>query len=677
MKAAKLKHQLLCVVTPIDDGRSADVVASTLRRSARALDDLFCAHGGVHFATLTILPPGPAGTRDRQHAALALTLAVDAGMQPEATLERLAALDPKTLADIYGVRVPAGADLRAAVTGVLCREADRQKLTGGFVAARDRSVAQIRAEARLARDLRRRAMAMSPWVRSDGRQLAADLAAQTLADPKFSWARQPAAQGPWRAKVTPAWVRLGASSGWLVAIAWCMLALSALALIGWGNRLVVAIFNDWIGIPDDSLTFTAVLGEGGELGRGLRVTAFALLTVNAAVAFFVRRRRLPMFLLEVVLLISVFLVLVIFPGIAMLAVGDLGAPVSTDLKFARAHLVYGTWVVMGLLALAGIVAAAALLAVALVPPQLPERLMWGLAAAFLGIGLLLLHFVLAGLVFLSNRYQWLGKQWYHEPAPWGWQPIDRIAIVVLGFAVVAYVVVRLALAALTFFSTQLGRLNDPPADVAPNRRLHQIAPSITACEADWADRISVMVSVTEIRPGLFRVRAVAVWFFLWMISSLGWRFYSEGKLASVTAIHYAHWHLIDKGRRLLFCSNYDGDFGGYLDQFILTQVPVLNLIWRWTHLVRRPELQLGGPAYNAAATSDVKFPPTRLLVFLGCRREQQFKAYARESMLPFQYHYAAYNFPIGDILRSTRLRDALSAERTPINDALVLRALEV
>lgn len=673
MKPATLRDQLLCVVTPIGAGRTERELADRLRACSGALDALFHAHGAIHFATFTILPPRP---QEARGSALALTLAIDAGAEPGEALDRLASLDPDTLQAIYQVAIPAGATLRQALGGFLRDPAYRQALTGGFIGTRDRSVAQIRAEGRLARHLRQRLAAVQRPAAPDGRELAAALAADTLADPRFSWARQPAPQGPWRAQVTPAWLRLGASAGWLVGIAWCMLVVGALALIGFGNRLVVARLNGWIGIPDTSLTVAGVIGEGGPVGIALRAAALALLAVNGLVAFAVRRRRLPLFVLQFVLLASVLLVLVILPGVALLAVSDLGAAVPSDLRFARAHLVYGTWVVAGLLAFAGIVAGSGLLAVAIVPPYLAAGWVWSVGVAIWGFCMFLLHFVLAGLVFLSDRFQWLGRQWFQAADPWGWQPIDRIAIVVVLFAVLAYLAVRAALAALRYFGEQLDLLNVAAPEPPANRRLHQTAPSITACEADWVDRISVMVSLTEIRKPYW-VNAVAARFFLWMISSLGWHFYSEGRLGSVRAIHYAHWHVIDNGRRLLFCSNYDGDFGGYLDQFILGSVPLLNVIWRWTCLGERPTLQLGGPAFDAVGTRPGRFPPTRMLVFVGCRREQQFKAYARESMLPFQYHYAAYDFPVVDILRSTQLRDALSAERVPANDALVMRALEV
>ena len=673
MRGARLKDQLICLVTPLPRGRPPLAVANELRACEAKLDALFHAHGGIHFATFTVLPPGPQDTSNPIGPALALTLAVDAGAKPAQTLEQLALLAPQTLAAIYGV---ASQELRR----LLLDPANLQSLTGGFIGARDRGVAQIQAEGGLARHLRRSAAAKPPATRADARRLATELSVETLADQNFAWARQPAPQGNWRAKVTPGWLRLGATAGWLVALGWCVLVVSALSLIGFANKLVVAALNEhWIHIndPNGLLTVGKVYAEGALLGIWLRGLAFAVLLLNAVVIILVRQRRLPLVALEFVLVFSALAALSVVPGLAWLALTDLGAQVPAELYVAKAHVIYGMWVVMGLVALGATVAACALVAGAVVPPYLPG---WWLgvtsAVAFLA-GLLALHFVLAALVLFAHRFQLLGKQWYQDGNHWGWQPVDKIAIVVFCVAAAVALAGWLLRLLLRWAGDELEQLNHPLPDRGKglNRRLHQTAPSISACEAAWVGRSAVMISLTEVRWPYFFYRHLAN-FFLWMTSSLGWHFYTEGKLGDVGSIHYAHWHLVDKGRRLLFCANFEGDFSGYLDEFILGRVPLLNIIWRWTCLGQRQGLDLGGRQFDAAPTREAAYPKTRLLLFSGCRGEQQFKAYVRASMLPFQYHFAAYDYPPGDIVRSTLLRDALTAQRTPADDAFIMRALE-
>lgn len=674
MRAARLKDQLLCLVTPIAHGRTPLEVANEVRASAARLDALFRAHGGIHFATFTVLPPSPQGTPNPAGASLALTLAVDAGARPEQTLAQLAALAPQTLQAIYGVAAPE--ELRS----VLLNPGNLERLTGGFIGTRDRSVAQILAEGDLARHLRRSAAAKPASTRADARRLATELSVETLADPGFAWARQPAPRGNWRAGVTPRWLRLGATAGWLVALGWCVLIVSALSLIGFASKLAVAALNEgWIHIADrgNLLTLRAVYTEGAPLGIWLRGLAFVVLLVNAVVIILVRDRRLPLVALEFALVISALAALFVAPGLAWLALSDLGAPVPAELSVAKAPLIYGIWVVMGLVALVAMVVACALFAWAVVPPYLPGWWLGITGAIAFAAALFALHFVLAALVLFAHRFQLLGTRWYQEDNHWGWQPVDRIALVVFCVAVVAYLAYRVLRRLVRWAGDELEQLNYPLPDRGEglNRRLHQTAPSISACEAAWVGRPAVMISLTEVRCPYFFYGRLAN-FVLWMIGSLGWHFYSEGKLGGVGSIHYAHWHLVDRGRRLLFCSNFDGDFGGYLDEFILGPGPLLNAIWRWTCLGQRQGLDLGGRHFDAEPTRASPYPKTRLLLFSGCRREQQFKAYARESMLPFQYHFAAYDYPLGDILRSTLLRDALTAQRTPAGDAMVMRTLE-
>lgn len=79
-------------------------------------------------------------------------------------------------------------------------------------------------------------------------------------------------------------------------------------------------------------------------------------------------------------------------------------------------------------------------------------------------------------------------------------------------------------------------------------------------------------------------------------------------------------------------------------------------------------------------------PPTPLAYFGGCRNEQWFKSYARDSMVPHLFRYEAYNVTYADIERATRLRDAVghvlyAADKTPgkrdhVADDQIVRALE-
>ena len=92
-----------------------------------------------------------------------------------------------------------------------------------------------------------------------------------------------------------------------------------------------------------------------------------------------------------------------------------------------------------------------------------------------------------------------------------------------------------------------------------------------------------MVSLTDIR----RPNGWSVWWIrvsLRIVTLFGRVVFTGGRLGDAPGIHFGHWHIIEGGRRYLFCSNYDGSFGGYLDDFINGATIGTTLAWRWTTL---------------------------------------------------------------------------------------------
>ena len=96
--------------------------------------------------------------------------------------------------------------------------------------------------------------------------------------------------------------------------------------------------------------------------------------------------------------------------------------------------------------------------------------------------------------------------------------------------------------------------------------------------------------------------------------------FARGLLDGVATIHFAHWHVFDRGRRLLFISNYDGSWAAYLDDFITFAAKPLTAIWSHSE----------------------GFPKTRYLLFDGAADGPRFKAYARATQLPPEVWYSAY-----------------------------------
>ena len=159
-----------------------------------------------------------------------------------------------------------------------------------------------------------------------------------------------------------------------------------------------------------------------------------------------------------------------------------------------------------------------------------------------------------------------------------------------------------------------------------------------------------LASITLVKPGWFRRMTLRI--VLWLVNLLA-RTSNKGELSGIPSIHFAHWSLIDKGRRLLFLSNYDGSWISYLDDFIDKASFGLTGVW----------------------SNTVGFPPTKFLVFEGAKRGAEFKAFARDSQTPTLVWYSAYsNLTVQNIDNDSLIREDLF---TTLDDTAARNWLEL
>jgi hypothetical protein len=112
-----------------------------------------------------------------------------------------------------------------------------------------------------------------------------------------------------------------------------------------------------------------------------------------------------------------------------------------------------------------------------------------------------------------------------------------------------------------------------------------------------------------------------------------------GLLGGVPSIHFAHWNIIDEGRRLVFFSNYDGTWESYLGDFIDHVARALTGIW----------------------SNTIGFPLTRFLVLDGARSEQAFKSWTRSQQVLTDVWYSAYpNLSLLNVNNNTAIRSGFS-----------------
>jgi hypothetical protein len=146
-----------------------------------------------------------------------------------------------------------------------------------------------------------------------------------------------------------------------------------------------------------------------------------------------------------------------------------------------------------------------------------------------------------------------------------------------------------------------------------------------------------MASITIVKPGW--LRRVTLWAVLWAINLLARAQATHGELSGIPSIHFAHWSMIDGGRRLLFLSNFDGSWENYLDDFIDKAHRGLTAVW----------------------SNTVGFPRTRFLVGGGATDGPRFKAVARDAQTPTNAWYSAYrDLTVQGIDKKSSIREYLS-----------------
>jgi hypothetical protein len=144
-----------------------------------------------------------------------------------------------------------------------------------------------------------------------------------------------------------------------------------------------------------------------------------------------------------------------------------------------------------------------------------------------------------------------------------------------------------------------------------------------------------LAHMTTVKPGPFRratLRGV-----LWLVNVVA-RTQNKGKLTGIPSIHYAHWSLIDNGRRLLFLSNFDGSWENYLDDFIDKSHYGLTGIW----------------------SNTASFPRAHLLFLKGATDGTLFKAWARDNQVNTNVWYSAYpSLTVETIDNNSAIREQL------------------
>jgi hypothetical protein len=154
---------------------------------------------------------------------------------------------------------------------------------------------------------------------------------------------------------------------------------------------------------------------------------------------------------------------------------------------------------------------------------------------------------------------------------------------------------------------------DVARDIIPDDSLRQML----AAQEDHGVQ-NPFTSAGLLKPGPFRRFTVSV--VLWGTDFLTRHVFNHANLIGVKTIHFAEWILIDRKRRAIFTSNYDGSLENYMDDF------VDKIAW----------------GLNASFSHGVDFPRTNWLILDGAHDEQVFKRFNLMHQLVSPFWYAAY-----------------------------------
>lgn len=620
------RERTLCIVTPGWSLGAAPIEQPTTRVQ---LDRLFSSSGVVHCASMFLLPAAAVDADGSGMPQLVLELAVEEGLRPADVIARLVQQDTGALWAIYGTLSSEAANASLGqkgewLQGHLTRHT--HVADGTFVGIRDRNLTQIRDEKALF-DATVKALRVLPAGRAGtAENIALELARWCQSSPDFHWAADPAPRSFWRAG--------GASIAGKLAYFGTLIGLALAAL--WLLQLVTqwaasALDPD----PQGLRHWVSSVGSCGlrALARVLEVTSHAFAgVIGASIRF------LTAGLIVAAALIIVYGVLpaLVPPWKRFLrrVSRDLDRPAPTP----ASRLTYVLCLLLVPVALAGV--------------------------------FVLLTYVFCGAETIVALWQRYAGRVTLRPDPSTEADAVRAAI---GLAATYLLLFKLAPKLSRGWALRLGAAGRwfyrPSQTEVP--RAMQVHLAIEQCEAALVGRTAHMISLTDLRWPY-------AWSAFWtkvslrLVTFFGHIIFTEGVLGDAPGIHFGHWHLLDGGRRLLFVSNFEGHWGGYLDDFIRGAPSGTTLFWRWSKLQPRAASSPGQPAVDKPRA----FPRTRLLIWCGVKCEQAFKSYARDSMLPHLYRFEAYNRKIKDIQRATQLRDALVGERTQAKDDKIMRALE-
>ena len=225
------------------------------------------------------------------------------------------------------------------------------------------------------------------------------------------------------------------------------------------------------------------------------------------------------------------------------------------------------------------------------------------------------------------------------PTPASWRVRNFLHLV--GIPLLGLILSPLLVLALPFFLIQLRLSERSDPEIAP--RVDPEHAHVLASQEDH-DVTNQFSAMGSLKPGTFRLLTMMV--VLTAIDYSVRHVFNRGRLARVTSIQFARWVFLDRKRRVIFASNYDGSLESYMDDFINKVYFGLNVVFG----------------------NGIGYPRTRWMLLDGARDEQKFKDYLRRHQMPTQVWYNAHpGLTALDKWRNGQIRNGL--EKPHMSDA--------
>jgi Dyp-type peroxidase family len=180
--------------------------------------------------------------------------------------------------------------------------------------------------------------------------------------------------------------------------------------------------------------------------------------------------------------------------------------------------------------------------------------------------------------------------------------------------------------------------NDVPIDEEPSE---PVMAEVLARENRPGCVQNHLTGISRLKPGWVRYVTLRIGF--WVIAESGVRRSKPGFIDKIGTIHFARWVHIPGTDRLLFLSNYDGNWQGYLEDFIQRLREGLTSVWSNTR----------------------NFPKTTRLLTEGASDGARFKRWARRQQIPTRFWFSAYpDLTTSQIRTNARIRHGFASAMT-------------